>query len=161
MKICTSCKKELPLTNFCKDKKGKNGLMAYCRKCNTERSCKWAVENPKKRNARATRWRREHPENVKGFWLRTDYNISMNDYKEMVTKQSNCCAICDQLMEKPNVDHCHKSNKTRELLCRNCNLILGFADDNPQILANAIKYLNKHNSLGQNNQEEIKEQHYE
>ena len=39
------------------------------------------------------------------------------------------------------VDHCHDSKAIRGLLCHNCNTILGASKDNPNILAEAIKYL--------------------
>ncbi len=41
------------------------------------------------------------------------------------------------------VDHCHVTGKVRGLLCVSCNLMLGYANDNTQVLANLIKYLNK------------------
>jgi len=36
------------------------------------------------------------------------------------------------------------TNKVRELLCRHCNLLLGYAADNITILQEAIVYLRKH-----------------
>mgnify|MGYP002345384244 CR=1 FL=1 len=59
------------------------------------------------------------------------------------------CPIC--FSEKPQinnrkyflVDHCHKTNKVRGLLCYLCNSMLGKAKDNIDILNNAIKYLSK------------------
>jgi len=43
------------------------------------------------------------------------------------------------------VDHNHATGKVRALLCHNCNLTLGRAKDNPNILLSCIDYLNKHN----------------
>lgn len=39
------------------------------------------------------------------------------------------------------LDHDHESGKFRGYLCMNCNLGLGKFMDDPEILANAIKYL--------------------
>jgi len=39
------------------------------------------------------------------------------------------------------VDHCHNTNKVRELLCSACNILLGKAKDNISILQSAINYL--------------------
>jgi len=39
------------------------------------------------------------------------------------------------------VDHNHKTNKIRGLLCKDCNLILGFAKDSVGTLLTAVTYL--------------------
>lgn len=44
-----------------------------------------------------------------------------------------------------SVDHDHKTGKTRQLLCRKCNLIIGLAKDDCTVLKSAIEYLEKHN----------------
>lgn len=42
------------------------------------------------------------------------------------------------------VDHDHKTNKFRGLVCGRCNQGLGHFQDNIEILKLAIKYLKKH-----------------
>jgi hypothetical protein len=42
------------------------------------------------------------------------------------------------------VDHDHKTGKVRQLLCRNCNMVLGQVGDNANLLEEMIKYLQKH-----------------
>lgn len=73
--------------------------------------------------------------------------LSYEEYIGLLNKQNNLCAICE-LPEKNGknlaIDHCHKTGKLRELLCRNCNTALGFLNDNIEILKKAIKYLKKH-----------------
>ncbi len=39
------------------------------------------------------------------------------------------------------VDHCHKSNRIRGLLHKNCNQVLGHVDDNPHRLLDLSRYL--------------------
>ena len=39
-KICSKCKKELPLENFWKSKSTNDGLVTYCKKC----CCKYGKE---------------------------------------------------------------------------------------------------------------------
>ena len=67
----------------------------------------------------------------------------------MVEKQNHKCAICENsfLNFKICVDHNHKTNKVRQLLCSQCNFGLGHFRENPQFLLNAVDYLNKWNSL--------------
>lgn len=50
------------------------------------------------------------------------------------------CAICgssDDLV----LDHCHESGKFRGVLCQMCNLTLGYAKDDPELLRNLAVYL--------------------
>lgn len=42
------------------------------------------------------------------------------------------------------IDHNHETGKIRQLLCLNCNTLLGHASDDIEILTKAIIYLNKH-----------------
>ncbi len=57
--------------------------------------------------------------------------------------QGSACKICRK--KKPDqtehVDHDHYDGKFRGLLCRECNLLLGYAQDKPSILLSAAKYL--------------------
>jgi hypothetical protein len=61
----------------------------------------------------------------------------------MQKKQHNKCGVCKKdITNNYTIDHCHKSNKIRGLLCRQCNTVLGLVHDNTDTLQNAIKYLN-------------------
>jgi hypothetical protein len=41
------------------------------------------------------------------------------------------------------VDHCHKTQKVRGLLCYRCNTLLGLASDDPNRLRRAVEYLER------------------
>jgi len=69
------------------------------------------------------------------------YGLTEDQYKQLFLQQENKCAICGKIYDMLCVDHDHKTNKVRGLLCNQCNLILGNAGDNKEILGNAIKYL--------------------
>jgi len=65
---------------------------------------------------------------------------------ELLKIQEYKCAICDEKFKTKrttNMDHNHKTNDIRGLLCNNCNSILGFSKENIEILQKSIKYLNK------------------
>jgi hypothetical protein len=70
--------------------------------------------------------------------------LSYKDYKNLVDKQKNLCAICGE-KEKGRkslaIDHCHKTGKMRKLLCKSCNTGLGFFKDDTKLLERAIIYL--------------------
>lgn len=78
------------------------------------------------------------------------YNLSYEEYLQILEKQDNCCAICkiNDLSKRwtskklpLSVDHCHNTGKVRGLLCDNCNVLIGHAKENITILENSIKYL--------------------
>lgn len=51
------------------------------------------------------------------------------------------CAICLKMTKVIAIDHCHLTKRRRGLLCRTCNLMIGFAHDDTSILEQAITYL--------------------
>jgi len=53
-----------------------------------------------------------------------------------------CCGIYAMLVR----DHDHRSGKSRELICNNCNLALGHTRDSIVNLKCLISYLEKHNA---------------
>lgn len=77
-------------------------------------------------------------------YLRTNYRINLEDYKRMLKEQGGVCKICG-IKEPTNVDHCHITEKVRGLLCGTCNVMLGMAKDNINILASGIRYLEDNN----------------
>ncbi len=77
------------------------------------------------------------------YCFKTKYNLTLDEHLSLYIRQNGCCAICKKAtpLDKIQVDHNHKTNRVRGLLCRNCNLILGHAKDNMQILSNAVAYI--------------------
>lgn len=57
------------------------------------------------------------------------------------------CAICKKVTTKPHVDHNHKTNKFRGLLCSNCNTGIGLLQDNANICTKAANYLRTEGNL--------------
>ena len=80
--------------------------------------------------------------------LKTKYNITETDFRDMMDRQKGCCAICKKSLVNPNfnkhnchIDHDHKSLRVRGLLCHYCNLSLGGFEDSINNLREAIRYL--------------------
>jgi len=61
-------------------------------------------------------------------------------FLDELNKQNNNCKICNNPMEKPQVDHCHKTGKYRGLLCVPCNNGLGVFENNKEAFE---KYLDE------------------
>lgn len=84
------------------------------------------------------------------------YNLTPEGYNELFTNQQGVCPGCERHQNDFDrrlvVDHDHKTGKVRGLLCMTCNLILGYAMDDPFVLSNLIKYLDKQSpELADNN----------
>ena len=82
--------------------------------------------------------------------LKMKYGMTMEDLERMIKDQNNRCAICEKEFnnelksEMAHVDHDHKTNKVRELLCNKCNLILGLSNEDIYRLYKTISYIHKH-----------------
>ena len=89
-------------------------------------------------------WQREY-DLLRGF------GITTKEYEERLLSQKGVCAICgnpetimDRRTNKPRslaVDHCHKTNKVRALLCMRCNQGIGNFQEDLQRLKQAVEYL--------------------
>lgn len=80
------------------------------------------------------------------------YNITDKEYQDIRREQGYKCCIC----KKPEidfisarhpvgvvVDHCHTTGQIRGLLCGKCNTLLGWIDDNLDILDVIKEYLTR------------------
>ena len=81
--------------------------------------------------------------------LKRQYGFSDEEYDRLLKKQKGLCAICRRKeiamyrgkVRKLAVDHCHKTNTVRGLLCMSCNQGLGKFYDSPRLLRGAAMYL--------------------
>lgn len=72
------------------------------------------------------------------------YGITLAQYNEMLVDQNYCCSICAEPQRDSKrlaVDHDHDTGRVRGLLCHECNLMLGKARDNPDLLRAGATYL--------------------
>lgn len=103
------------------------------------------------RTARARKWAEEHPERIAEIARKHNYGISVEEYNKKKKKQKNRCAVCGKKethkdhrsgkTRELSVDHNHKTNDVRGLLCGNCNRGLGMFLEDIKLLAKAIEYL--------------------
>jgi len=106
------------------------------------------IKNPEKAREAVGKWRKENPELLKEIRDNSArkylYKIRKEQFIQMKNKQKNRCLICkNKFLKTPHIDHCHKTNKIRGLLCSTCNTGLGCFKDNLKLLQAAIGYLQK------------------
>ena len=130
--------------------------MKTCSKCNVElTNLNWWLSWQKQRTniciscGRTANKIYDTKENAKNRKLKLLFNITLDEYNDLLKNQNNKCAICKSTNPSGkgnfHVDHCHKTGKIRGLLCHHCNLGLGNFKDDTELLNIAIEYLNKQN----------------
>ena len=85
--------------------------------------------------------------------LKAKFGITVDGYERMLDAQGGVCQICHRPPgnERLCVDHNHSCCRgvgscgkcIRGLICRRCNSMLGFAEDNVDRLRNAVEYLER------------------
>jgi|ERR1700676_3411860 len=129
--------KEYRKKNPDKIHKMKNGLQRAWRAKNRDKTAKydkdWYLKNPEKIKLKGRK--------------RTlkQYGLTLEQYDAMLQNQGGVCAVCGLTRgtRRMAVDHDHKTNKVRGLLCQFCNTALGKFLDSVEILKRAISYLEK------------------
>jgi hypothetical protein len=111
-----------------------------------ENAHKYYLKNKEQRIAHSQVWKKSNPRRVKGYRI-AKYGITLEQYEAQLKEQNHCCAICRNpldLGKHTHQDHCHITNKTRGILCTNCNKGIGCFRDSIASLENAIEYLKGH-----------------
>jgi hypothetical protein len=91
-----------------------------------------------KQESRSARWRKAD--------LKRRWNMTVDQYDEMLVKQKSTCAICGNLGKTNlHIDHNHDTGRIRGLLCFSCNSKLPMVEDENWREA-AIKYLEKYDN---------------
>jgi hypothetical protein len=105
------CKTVKPLNAFSKRAKAKDGRQAWCKQCMQER-----------RNQLRT------PQQQRAHILKHRYGLTIEQWDTMIVAQLGLCALCDEPMKNPHVDHSHITGQVRSLLCLRCNTMLGHVE---------------------------------
>ena len=106
------------------------------------------MRKSQKGDGHSQKWRVNNPDKNRQYYLKTTYNITVEEYDLLLKAQNNSCAICggppSVVGNNLHVDHNHTTGKNRGLLCGHCNLILGQSKENKDILRKSIEYLEKY-----------------
>lgn len=115
-KRCCRCGALRLREHFTSDAKNRDGLRSWCKRCVKEYRRDWA---------------RRHPDKVRAANQRNRYGVEV---------QLDQCAICSTTTDLC-VDHDHKLDSIRGVLCRTCNLGCGYFHDDAELLRCAAAYL--------------------
>lgn len=134
--ICTKCREQKPISDF-----ARNGdrPRSMCRVCDSERQRNFRESNPLKKRQ---------------YRLAQSYNITIEQFEELLAKQGGVGPVCGKPDPTGNgwsVDHDHAccpgfgscGKCVRGILCMNCNNGLGCFRDNPDLLLKGAEYLER------------------
>jgi hypothetical protein len=129
-KVCNLCKEEKSIFDFSVDSRSRSGYQTRCKECQS------AVKKEM-----ASYYRDKH--------LEYKYGITQQDYENMLEEQNHKCGICgihEKHAENSRlcVDHNHKTNVIRGLLCKKCNQAIGLLQDNADFCDAAGRYIRLH-----------------
>ena len=107
-------------------------MRAWCRDCQRE-----IDRESRKTDKGKKKYRKEN-------WKKNGINITYEEYQEKYERLKGCCEICNDKLPTLCVDHNLTTKEIRGLLCTPCNLAIEHFKEAPDILTNAIKYLNNY-----------------
>ena len=139
--ICNECSVKLNKENKYRDER-------LCKDCGKIVKARREKKHEKKRRETERLWRLKNKDKVEvyrrkekelGLHYYRKYGLKKEDVDKLFSNGCECCGSMNRLV----VDHCHDSNKVRGCLCHGCNVSLGFAKDDPEILFAIHKYAKK------------------
>lgn len=84
-KTCTKCEKTKPLSEFHRQREGKDGRRSVCKLCYS---------------AYGREYRDAHKEQRAGLHLQRTFGITLDNYDEMLEDQGNSCASAAELLKR-------------------------------------------------------------
>ncbi len=137
---CSICLEDLPTEQFylLLNRNGKRYPNSYCKSCGNKKRREYN-QSPS-----------PGPAYIRKRNLKT-YGLTVEQYDAMLVAQGGVCAICKgaethvssftKQIRRLSVDHDHKTNKVRGLLCSSCNRAIGLLGDDVERLRAVLFYL--------------------
>lgn len=156
-KICSICKKEYH-KDFFRSRGENKKERSDCKFCMNERVKKNYHLDVEKQRIRSKiryhsnkehykKYREKNKQRHKAYIIKREYGISYEEYINILKNQNFLCSICHKRIDHPHIDHNHITGKVRGILCRTCNLGLGYFFDNQYYLSSATEYISKSSSI--------------
>lgn len=114
-------------------------------------SRKWALKNKDKVLQLNYDWKKRNPERAAQIAfknkLKSEFNMSLDDYETLMKEQNYSCAICErhesEFNRRLHLDVDHKTRELRGALCYTCNRNLIGQHRDPNLFRKAADYLDK------------------
>ncbi len=143
MKECRTCFLHKTEENFHRASRHPDGLQYTCKGCRSRVARDWYRANKIRLKPINRRWKKKNAQKISDQHRVKKYSVRPGQFKALRQRQRGRCAICKRHMESPHIDHNHRTGLVRGLLCKNCNWLLGHAQESKKILLGAIRYLHR------------------
>lgn len=138
MKTCKKCQISKSIDSYISSSSTKDKLRNWCKSCFTD-------YDKQRRNNLSPEYKRGR--SLVRYWPELSPIQANDKYMELFKSQNEKCYICETSTNWNGksfpVDHCHKTNEVRGILCDDCNVGLGKFKDDIEILEKAINYLRR------------------
>ena len=166
-RVCSDCKKHLPLDKFskgkyrckeCRNKKRREAKQKFEPQFNKIKKCRVCKVDKKGLEFSVSK---ENKDGLRSICKechcfvgkKAVFGIGRKEYFKMLKEQDNKCKICNSTDHKNknntkfHIDHCHETGKIRGLLCDACNRALGFLQDDVERINKAAEYVAKEGEI--------------
>lgn len=138
--------------NDCRKKYRKRAHIAKP-EINRKQKNNWRFVNKDEVNNKAREYRKHNFKRFKGYKVKKEFGITLEEVNKMLKEQNYVCKICNKpetaidprtnKTKALSIDHNHKTGKIRGLLCWPCNTAIGKFLDSPDLLLKASQYVLK------------------
>ena len=158
MKKCSKCKEVKSNSEFWKDLRKSSALCSKCKSCMKEAKKKYlkTLKGQQLQKEANERYKNKYPDKKtpykKKWHLKHAYNLSSDEHYQMWVNQNGCCAVCNNPIDYDNLstDHNHITGQIRGLLCKKCNLGLGYFytdEHGTKLLEKATQYIKHYDKI--------------
>jgi len=80
-------------------------------------------------------------------YIQWKFGMTIEEYNTKLEIQLNGCAICKQPCKTGkalSIDHNHNTKVNRDLLCYRCNVLVGYIEQDENLIYETIEYLKRH-----------------
>lgn len=160
VRLCSNCHQNVPVGNFHKTANGRDGLHSQCKPCRAA-SAKARMSAPHAKASAAmasAKWRDKNPLYRRAFYTRSRFGLEPKVVDAFVAEYlaehgpvcMSCGVECD-VVGAPKVggkkrlvlDHCHKTDRLRGMICDFCNTALGKLGDNAEGVRRLLNYIRR------------------
>jgi 5-methylcytosine-specific restriction endonuclease McrA len=134
---CPQCREDKPEEAFYRNSSRKSGRAVWCKTCSNGKNNDYRRQSIKHQDWAKRRSRKRRL---------AEHQLTEEEFNDLYWDQDGSCAICHRplITTATAIDHSHKTQKVRGLLCRKCNMGLGLFLDSPTLLDAAAYYVRTH-----------------
>ena len=150
-KVCSKCKKRKARSEFSFRGESKDGLRSYCRDCERKQRREYFKQYYKKHKEKYQERSKKRDPQRSPHRTAANRNLTLKQREDFIAIRGSCCEVCgisrevhrEMFKKDICIDHCHKTNINKGVLCMMCNSAAGRIKDNPNLAWKLFQYLKR------------------